>query len=82
MIGHDEAAHCRELAAWLAGAGAEDDERVARILAERVATCPACAKAEAALVALVAGYGVAGEPPLAPDRERRLLDRLCGADQG
>ena len=79
MNGADLAGQCQALAAQLAVLPGSDDAHSARIMAEHVAVCPTCAAAEAALVALVAGYRAAGDLPLAPDRERRLLDRLCGA---
>ena len=69
---------CRALAEQLAVLREDDYEHLARVLEGHVATCPTCAAAEAALGALVAGYQATNDPPLAPDRERRLLDRLCG----
>ena len=70
---------CQALAAQLAALQEEDDEHLARLLEEHVTRCPTCAAVEAALGALVAAPRGAGDPPLTPDRERRLLDRLCGA---
>lgn len=65
------------LALFEAGEAAEDDALVAEAIAAHVASCPTCARAEAALASLVTGYRRAESSSLPDEVELRLLDQLC-----
>ncbi|MDI3340529.1 MAG: hypothetical protein QJR03_08355 [Sphaerobacter sp.] len=80
MRGEHLDAACRswlELAAQAREAD-DRDERLAQLIAEHLAACPDCAASEAALTSLIQRYRDAAQPPLSEQRERRLLDLLCG----
>lgn len=73
---------CRAWLDLVARAGdTEDDERLARVIADHIATCPACATSEAALTALIDRYRRADEPSLPDQLERRLRDCIEGLTQ-
>ena len=78
MSGIGTTSECSGLLALLAVAkAAENDTRVAQAVAEHVASCPACARAEAALARLVAGYRRVENSSLPDGVEPRLLDQIC-----